>query len=265
MADLLSGGTAVVTGAASGIGRATAIAYARDGCSNLLLGDLSVAGLEETRKLILDSYKEVKVEISLLDVADEEVVEQFFSKGVQTFGRVDFAANVAGYAHKAAPIHDLSESEYEKSYAVNQKGVFFCERAEIRQMLKQEPLPQFGYRGSIVNVTSLCATISINGLAAYSATKGGILGLTKTDALDYGPQNIRINAVAPGNTLTPMVVNAMPANHLDLFASMTPLRRNAVPEDIANAIVWLSSPRAAYITGISIPVDGGMNLQTGPP
>ncbi len=89
--------------------------------------------------------------------------------------------------------------------------------------------------------------------------------MTKTDALDYGPQNIRVNDVAPGNTLTPMVVRAMPENHLDLFASMTPLRRNAVPVDIANAVVWLSSPRAAFITGISLAVDGGMNLQTGPP
>lgn len=132
-------------------------------------------------------------------------------------------------------------------------------------MLKQDPLPQFGYRGSIVNITSLCATIAIPGLAAYSATKGGIWGFTKTDALDYGPQGIRINAVAPGNTVTPMVVKAMPVDHLKTCAALTPLRRNAEPEDIANAIVWLSSPRAAFITGISLPVDGGWNLQTGPP
>jgi NAD(P)-dependent dehydrogenase (short-subunit alcohol dehydrogenase family) len=132
-------------------------------------------------------------------------------------------------------------------------------------MLKQEPLEGFESRGSIVNVTSLCATISIPGLSAYSATKAGALGLTKVDAFDFGPEKIRINSVGPGNTITPMVQNTMGDEHMKRYAASTPLRRLAQPVDIATAIVWLSSPRAQYITGITLPVDGGMGLRTGPP
>lgn len=106
-----------------GIARATAIAFARDGCSNLLLGDLNDAGLEETKKLISGDYPSVNIHIGKLDVSDEKSVTDFFAQGVQKFGRIDFAANVAGYAHKVAPTHELAESEYEKSYRVNQKGV----------------------------------------------------------------------------------------------------------------------------------------------
>lgn len=130
-------------------------------------------------------------------------------------------------------------------------------------MLKQGTLDGYQCRGSIVNVTSLCAHSAIPFLTAYSATKAAILGISKTDALDYGPEGIRVNCVAPGNTETPMVYNAMGKEHMEANARLNPLRRNAQPEDIANAIVWLSSPRAGYVNGISLPVDGGQNLFTG--
>jgi hypothetical protein len=132
-------------------------------------------------------------------------------------------------------------------------------------MLKQDPLEGYQSRGSIVNVTSLCSTIAMPGLTAFSGTQGGILGLTKTDALDFGPQQIRINCVAPGNVVTSMMDTAMGEEDQKSYASRTPLRRLGQAEDIANAAVWLSSPMAAYITGISLPVDGGFCLVTGPP
>jgi len=132
-------------------------------------------------------------------------------------------------------------------------------------MIRQKPLPGYECRASIVNITSLCATISIPGLTAYSASKGGVLGMSKTDALDYGPDKIRINCIAPGTIETPMSLNSLGADYLKANAKLTPLNRNGQPEDVANAVAWLSSPHAGFITGITLPVDGGLNLYTGPP
>lgn len=131
-------------------------------------------------------------------------------------------------------------------------------------MLKQSPLPGFECRGSIVNVGSLCSTIAMPGLTAYSATKGGVLGLSKSDALDYGPSQIRVNCVGPGNILTPMLKSSMGDDQMKKMESITPLRRLGRPEDIGNAVSWLSSPMASYLTGVFLPVDGGLALCTGP-
>lgn len=131
-------------------------------------------------------------------------------------------------------------------------------------MSKQEHLEGYQCRGSIVNVTSLCSTIAFPGLTAYSGTQGGILGLSKTDALDFGPHGIRVNCVAHGNIATSMLDSAMGEEDRQSYAAKTPLRRLGRAEDVANAVVWLSSPRAAYITGVSLPVDGGFALATGP-
>lgn len=139
------------------------------------------------------------------------------------------------------------------------------QREALRQMLKQDPLPGWEQRGSIVNVGSISSTIAMPGLSVYSGTKGGVLGLTKTDAFDYGGDKIRINMVGPGNTITPMLRSAMGKHHMEHYAANTPLKRLGDPSDIGNAIVWLSSPRAAYVTGIMLSVDGGLNLATGPP
>lgn len=253
-----------MTGAASGIGRAIAIAFARDGCSNLGLGDLNLAGLEETKSIIQSQYPKTEVELKTMDVGDDSSTDKFFQTVVDRFGRIDFGVNVAGYAGKLAPVHEMSEEEFTKYYVVNQRGVFFCERALLRQMLKQQPLDGYECRGSIVNITSLSATAPLNNLAAYSASKGGALGLSKVDALDYGPDRIRVNVVAPGNTETPMLKKAAGDEGLKVLAAATPFGRNARPEDIANAVVWLSGPNAAFITGITLPVDGGFSLATGP-
>lgn len=131
-------------------------------------------------------------------------------------------------------------------------------------MLKQERHPRTGCRGSIVNVTSQTATIATYGLPAYSASKGGARGLSRGDALDYGPEGIRINMVAPGLTITPLVLASQDDKSIREIEALTSLRRNAQPEDIANAIVWLSSERASFITGVSLIIDGGIGLENGP-
>lgn len=130
-------------------------------------------------------------------------------------------------------------------------------------MLKQDKLDGYQCRGSIVNVTSIASKAVIPLMSVYSASKSGLLAISRTDALDYGPEGIRVNCVAPGNTETPMLKQAMGQAHIDANARVVPLRRNGQPEDIANAIVWLSSPFAGWITGINLPVDGGQSLFTG--
>lgn len=132
-------------------------------------------------------------------------------------------------------------------------------------MVKQDPLKGFSQlRGSIVNITSVCATISVPGLSIYSGSKGGILGITRTDALDYGKHGIRVNAIAPGSTDTPMVDDLLGEDGKKYYQNASPLQRLAQPRDIAQGIVFLSSPNAGYITGVSLQVDGGLWLRTGP-
>lgn len=141
---------------------------------------------------------------------------------------------------------------------------FLCERAILQQMLKQERRPNTGLRGSIVVVTSQLAQMTCLGMSAYSATKAGIRGLCRADALDYGPEGIRVNTVGPGPTTTPLLFQAQNDKYIRQMEASTPLRRNACPEDIANAIVWLLSDKSSFITGISLIVDGGMGLEVGP-
>ncbi|KAL4801516.1 hypothetical protein BDV18DRAFT_164931 [Aspergillus unguis] len=264
MADHFRNGTACVTGAASGIGRATSLAFARDGCRKLVLGDLSSTGLDETREMILQKHPEAEVVTCVVNVTNAEQVERFHATAVEKFGRIDFTANVAGYGHPPAPSAELEAKEINKTFAVNLKGVFLCEQAQLRQMLTQSPLEGFESRGSIVNVASLCATIALPGLAGYSASKGAALGLSRGDALDYGPHQIRVNCVAPGHIVTPMLEGAMGEEQMKDLAGITPLRRLGRPGDIANAVVWLSSPMACYLTGVNLPVDGGLALSHGP-
>ncbi|EXJ83044.1 hypothetical protein A1O3_06861 [Capronia epimyces CBS 606.96] len=242
-----------------GIGRATSLCFSRDGCSKLVLGDASLSELEETRSIIKREQPNAQVEIVNLDISDEASVDAFYARAVDNFGRVDFAANIADYEHAVQPVTALDEDDYEKSYTVNLRGIFLCQRAALRQMLKQESLPGLG-RGSIVNVGSLSSTSPLGGLTLYSATKGGVLGLTITDAFDYGAKAIRLNMVAPGHTINPTLESAD-----DKYVSKTALKRHGDPKDVGNAVAWLSSPRASYVTGITLTVDGGLHLTTGPP
>ncbi|KAH9207998.1 hypothetical protein DL95DRAFT_415165 [Leptodontidium sp. 2 PMI_412] len=216
---LIKDGTAVITCASSGIGRATAIQFALGGCKNIALGDLSLSGLEETRNFILQKSPDAVVEISKFDVTDEALVDQFYSNVATKFGGIHYAANVAGAMHSATPVHESTSEMYDKVFAVNQKG------PAGRNFVQRH---------------------------------GGIL-----DALDYGPEGTRVNTVAPGPTTTPLLVATQNDQFIRKMETLTPLQRNARSEDIANALVRLSSERAFFITGVSLVVDGGLGLESG--
>lgn len=196
------------------------------------------------------------------DVTSEESVSSFFSEAVSTFGRIDYACNLAGIL-RAGSSPDISAAEFDKLHAVNSRGMWLCQRAELTQMLKQEPLQHsdspHAPRGAIGNVASMAGLLSHRGFPAYCATKHMILGFTRADALEYASQGIRINAVCPGVVATPMLGELFApggANEDDLKRRIA-MGRHGTPEEVAEALLWLTSSRASYVTGTTLAINGG--------
>jgi len=259
---LILGGVLLVTGAASGMGRSVAIAFAAEGAESLLLGDLNEAGLAETKEIISKKSPEVKVVITKLDVTNEASVDAFVKLAALKFGRVDYAVNAAGIAEAPTRFAECEPSSFHKCVAVNTRGTFLLDRAEIQQMLRQEPLPGLKCRGSIINITSLAGHGgAFEFLPSYTGSKSAVEALTRSVALDYGPLGIRVNSIAPGFTLTPMMNAHVTEQTLKKVIDTTPLRRLGMPEDIANACLFMSSPYASVIHGQSLAVDGGFSLE----
>ncbi|KAF2802339.1 oxidoreductase [Mytilinidion resinicola] len=258
-------GVALITGAASGIGRETALLYAREGCKALTIADLNAAGLEETKKKIEAINPDAKVRIAVCNVTDEAAVQSMVDGTVEQFGRLDYAANVAGMILLGVQTADMSTDFFEKHYQVNLRGLFFCERAELQAMLKQEPITskdsKYPARGAIVNVSSMSGLVASPDIPAYAASKFGVIGLTKSDGMNYGKKLIRVNAVAPGAVATPILANSgnkASATPLKDSASMdNGLGRFGDPEELAQCIVWLTSGRASYVTASTVVANGG--------
>lgn len=241
----LQGKTGLVTGAGSGIGRATAIALARAGASVTVL-DLDEATAIETTELIRAAGGEALS--GVIDIADEESVRAAVDRLVATYGRLDFAVNNAGMSSRKL-LDQTTLEEFERIVHVNLSGTFLCMKHEI-------PLLKGG--GSIVNIASNGGLRAIPYAAAYVASKHGVVGLTKVAAVDYAPDNIRINAVCPGPTLTPGLEKwAAGTDIIARLATVTPLGRLATSEDVAAAAVWLCSDAASYVTGTAMSIDGG--------
>jgi len=248
--DKMDGKVALVTGASSGIGRDTAILFAKEG-AKVVVSDVAVEGGEETVIMIKDAGGDaifVKA-----DISNAAEVEAMINKTVETYGSVDCAANNAGVEVMPTPTADCTEEDFDLAIRVNLKGTFLCMKYEIQQMLKQGG-------GAIVNTSSMAGMVGVAAMPAYVASKHGIIGLTRTAALDYGTAGIRVNAVCPGATRTPMieqVISAMP----ELGQQMNenhPIGRIAEPPEIAASIVWLCSDAASFITGHPMAVDGGL-------
>lgn len=247
-----TGKVAFVTGAGSGIGRATALAFAREG-AKVVVADVLEQGNQETAHLIEERGGQA---IALkCDVTQTEDVKAALDKTIETFGRLDFAFNNAGVEQKKAPTAEIAEEEWDRIVDTNLRGVFLGMKYEIPLLLKQGG-------GAIVNTSSGAGVIGIKGAAAYTATKHGVIGLTKAAALDYASQNIRINAVAPGYIDTSMMdrFTGGTAEGREQVISQEPIGRVGQPEEIANAVVWLCSDASSFVVGHALVVDGGQTV-----
>lgn len=240
---------ALVTGGAAGIGRATALALAAEGAT-VMVADLAFDACEQTAREITAAGGTAAAHA--VDVADEQAVEKLVKATVQTFGRLDIAFNNAGVGGVMGKTHEYPTDNWHQVLAVNLTGVWFCMKYELRQMLEQGG-------GSIVNTASVAGLIGMSGAPAYVAAKHGVVGLTKGAAMEYAKSNIRINAVCPGGVRTNMTEEADKAlpGFLDKLAKHEPMGRLADPIEIANAVVWLSSDKASFMTGHALAVDGG--------
>ena len=253
MAGRLTGKVALVTGGSSGIGRATAQIFAREG-AKVVVADVGVEGGEETVRLITAAGGEaifVKT-----DVSQSAEVEAMVKKAVDTYGRLDCAFNNAGIEGALQLTSDYDEAAWDRVLSINLKGVWLCLRAEIRHMLSQGG-------GAIVNTASAAGLVGIQGISAYVASKHGVNGLTKTAALEYAKSGIRVNAVCPGGVDTPMVKRVFGDNpqFAEAAAAGEPVGRLAQPAEIGEAVVWLCSDAASFVTGLPMAVDGGWVAQ----
>jgi NAD(P)-dependent dehydrogenase (short-subunit alcohol dehydrogenase family) len=244
-----TGKIALVTGGGSGIGRASAVAFAAAGAI-VVIGDISVSGGNETVRLIEEAGG--TAEFCGVDVAEEASVIALMSGIVERHGRLDIAHNNAGVEAQTVPLAELDSAEWRRVIEINLNSVFYCLKAEISEMVKTGG-------GAIVNTASAAGLIGGYNLACYTATKHAVVGLTKAAAMDYAHTGIRINAVCPGLIDTPFIGH-LPQPAIDRLLLASPIGRMAQPEEIAQAVMWLCSDSASYMLGHPLAVDGGVVL-----
>jgi NAD(P)-dependent dehydrogenase (short-subunit alcohol dehydrogenase family) len=248
----LEGRAALVTGGASGIGRATATLFAEQGAS-VMIADLDASAAATSASEIASASPHARVESVGVDVSDPELVAAMVSATVGAFGRLDIAVNNAGAPGTFAPLTDQRLDDWQRTVAVNLTGTFVCLQAEIPAIVDAGG-------GAIVNVASAAGLMGFANLPAYVASKHGVVGLTKSVALEYARSGIRINAVCPGSVHTPMLEGFVGGNQkaLEGMGRAAPMGRLARPDEVAEAIVWLCSDAASFVTGHAMAVDGGV-------
>lgn len=245
---------ALVTGAGSGLGLATAKAFAESGAAVVLADWNEKAARSAAEELAAQGHKTLAIHC---DVSDDAQVEAMVEKTVGTFGRLDAAFNNAGVQNVLAETADSLRDDYDRVMAINLRGVWSCMKFELRQMRKQRS-------GTIVNCSSLGGLVGGAERGTYHAAKHGVLGFTKSAALEYATKGIRVNAVCPGLIETPMVEQMREGGQteaLEEILKLVPLGRSGRPEEIADAVLWLCSDRASFVVGQSISVDGGFTMR----
>jgi NAD(P)-dependent dehydrogenase (short-subunit alcohol dehydrogenase family) len=247
----------LVTGGTSGIGRDTAILFAKAGAKVVVAGRREAEGAETIDLIHAAGGEGVFVKT---DVSKASEVEMLVQKTVERFGRLDVAFNNAGIEGNWTPITEQSEEDWDRTIDINLKGVWLCLKYEIRQMLKQ------GGGGAIVNMASAAGLIGLAGAATYSASKHGVIGLTKTAALENARKGIRVNVVCPAVIETPMAERAYsePETH-KFVVGLHPIGRFGRPEEISEAVLWMCSDHASFMTGQSLVLDGGLLAGVNPP
>ena len=242
---------ALVTGGASGIGRATALNFARKGVK------VVIADWIENQETIdiIENLGGDGIFVKC-DVSKASDVKALIEKTMSTYGRLDYAFNNAGIEGTSTPTQDCSEENWDKTIGINLKGIWLCMKYEIPEMLKKG-------KGVIVNCSSVAGLVGFQGSPAYVASKHGIIGLTKTAALENAKLGIRVNVVCPGVIQTPMIdrFTGKKKETIEQFTALEPVGRFGKPEEIADAVLWLCSDEASFVTGLAMPVDGGFVAQ----
>jgi NAD(P)-dependent dehydrogenase (short-subunit alcohol dehydrogenase family) len=250
-----NGKVAFVTGAGSGIGRATAIAFARAG-AKVAISDIDPETGAQTEALIRQAGGTSF--FMPCDVSNRADVQAKIDETVGRYGRLDFACNNAGISGPLRRVQDWNEEDFDTIVGVNLKGLWLCMKYEIQQMVRQGG-------GVIINLSSVAGLVGMRGMSIYCGAKHGVVGLTKSAALELAPHNIRVNALCPGGIETGMSKLAeRSAEEREAFMVMTPLGRTGLPDDIASVILFLCSDKASFVTGHCMTIDGGRLAQAGP-
>jgi NAD(P)-dependent dehydrogenase (short-subunit alcohol dehydrogenase family) len=250
MAGEMDGKVALVTGGGSGLGRACAVAFGAAG-ADVVVADVDVEGGAETVELVKGG-----AEFVATDVTDPDAVAAMVARAVERFGRLDAAVNNAGTTGPGAPVADYPLEDWNRTLALNLTGVFLCMKHEIPVMIE-------GGGGAIVNMSSGAGLVGFPGLPAYVASKHGVIGLTRAAALEYVNAGVRVNAVCPGSTRTPMLEAFMGGDPTieKMMEKAAPIGRLGRPDEIAEAVVWLCSDAASFVVGHAMAVDGGAVIQ----